>query len=598
MKLRFIYVLFFALFALVVLQSRSGGAAAVLNQDRTGSPLSSGTCAACHSGGVFGTAISITVKNTGGTAVTSYIPGVTYSVEFNVTSGTGFTYAMQGVALNTANTQAGSFGIPTSTNTQVTTLNGRQYLEHSSPATGSGNFTFIAPWVAPVTGTGSVNFYGIGLTANGNGGTSGDQASLTTTISLSEAALPTSIDYINTTYCENSTNPTPTVIGTSGGTFTASPAGLSINASSGEVNLSLSTPGGPYTITYTYGGGSTTSDAFSVLPTDNAQFTFGGNTWCQNDLTDPSPQGGPFAGTWSGSTGLVINGTTGVIDLSASTAIAHTVTYTTNGACPNSDNLSITINVLDNAQFTLGAATFCQNSSDVTPVSGIPGGIWTGTTGLVLSSMSGTIDVSASTPGAHTITYTTSGLCPTSSDTVLTILAPDVASFAFADTVLCISPGSGQNVSLTVSGTTSGTYTASPAGLIFANSTTGEIDVNSSLPATYTLTYISNGPCPTTATTNANVTVCSGNLTILDQEDEYAIAPNPNNGLFNVLNNGEAGVVSIQVLDVLGKVVYQQETSFTKGGYESLQLTNLTAGTYFVQLVKNNELKTIKMTVN
>jgi gliding motility-associated-like protein len=59
-----------------------------------------------------------------------------------------------------------------------------------------------------------------------------------------------SFTYPDNTYCQTQLNPSPTVTGTPGGTFTASPAGLSINAVSGLINLGASTPG-TYTITYT-----------------------------------------------------------------------------------------------------------------------------------------------------------------------------------------------------------------------------------------------------------------------------------------------------------------------------------------------------------
>lgn len=50
-------------------------------------------------------------------------------------------------------------------------------------------------------------------------------------------------------YCEDENDPTPTITGTSGGAFSATPAGLSITATTGTVDLSLSTPGA-YTVKY------------------------------------------------------------------------------------------------------------------------------------------------------------------------------------------------------------------------------------------------------------------------------------------------------------------------------------------------------------
>jgi hypothetical protein len=51
-------------------------------------------------------------------------------------------------------------------------------------------------------------------------------------------------------YCKAGTDPTPTITGTSGGTFSYEPSGLSINASTGAIDLSASVPN-TYIVTYT-----------------------------------------------------------------------------------------------------------------------------------------------------------------------------------------------------------------------------------------------------------------------------------------------------------------------------------------------------------
>ena len=59
--------------------------------------------------------------------------------------------------------------------------------------------------------------------------------------------------YNETQYCQDEPNPTPTVFGAAGGAFTATPSGLSINGSTGTINLGSSTPG-TYNIVYTSPG--------------------------------------------------------------------------------------------------------------------------------------------------------------------------------------------------------------------------------------------------------------------------------------------------------------------------------------------------------
>jgi len=134
MKIRLLRNLFIGITFLFVLQSASGGRAAVGGQDRTGSPGSLSACTFCHStnGAFTNPQLGIIIKNTSGIIVTSYVPGDTYTLEFNVTSG-GIPngYGMQAVALNASNANVGDFLMTTTTNTQLSTIaNGREFVEH------------------------------------------------------------------------------------------------------------------------------------------------------------------------------------------------------------------------------------------------------------------------------------------------------------------------------------------------------------------------------------------------------------------------------------------------------------------------------------
>jgi len=60
--------------------------------------------------------------------------------------------------------------------------------------------------------------------------------------------------YSQSSYRVDESNPTPTITGDTGGTFTATPEGLSINSSTGEITLSTSSINS-YTVTYTLPSG-------------------------------------------------------------------------------------------------------------------------------------------------------------------------------------------------------------------------------------------------------------------------------------------------------------------------------------------------------
>ncbi|WMX12585.1 MULTISPECIES: choice-of-anchor V domain-containing protein [unclassified Aureispira] len=190
MKTQLLGVLFFGVACLFILQSASGGRAAIGGQDRTGAPGALGTnCTACHAnnGAFSNPQINITVSDASGTAVTSYVPGDTYTISFNVTSGgTPSGYGMQAVILDAANANAGDFLTTTTSNTQLSSIsNGREFVEHQGR---SGTGVFTATWEAPATGTGAVTVYGIGMAVNGSG-TAGDNTSPTEQVVLSESTV-------------------------------------------------------------------------------------------------------------------------------------------------------------------------------------------------------------------------------------------------------------------------------------------------------------------------------------------------------------------------------------------------------------------------
>jgi hypothetical protein len=513
MKLRFIYVLLLSAFALVVLQSRSGGAAANNLGDRTGSPLSGAAGCSCHvSGNPFSPVLSITVKDASQNPVTTYMPGQNYTIEFNVTAGMGAPagYGLQAVAISPTggNPQAGTMSSVISSNTQITALNGRSYIEHAGVNAGG---TFLVNWTAPASGFGNISIYGRGIAVNGSS-TAGDEETSSVLINLTEV-VPSSIGYAQSSYCADAADPTPTITGTSGGTFTATPTGLMINSTSGEIDLSASTAQA-YTVSYDDGSGTTVSTMVTINALDDAQFTYPSSSACQSSILTLSPTPAMAGGTWSSTTGLSINATSGAINSGSSTIGNYTITHTTNGACPSSDTL------------------------------------------------------------------------------IFSILAQDVASFPFTDTTIC--EGAGSNPILAVTGTTSGFYSASPSGVSFVSSLTGEIDLNNSSIGTYFLSYISNGTCPTSVNANLTISVCSGVETITEGNN-YELFPNPNNGTFSIKNNNQAGMVEINVVDILGKVVYTERNFLVQNGTKTLALEALAAGTYFVQVQQANTQQTFKV---
>ena len=115
-------------------------------------------------------------------------------------------------------------------------------------------------------------------------------------------------------------------------------------------------------------------------------------------------------GAFSSTTGLVLDPSSGTINITQSTPGEYTVTYTTNGTCPNTSEATITITELDDPGFNYDQSLYCYDASDPTPtITGLTGGEFSSTTGLVLDPSLGTINITDSTPGEYIVTYTTNG---------------------------------------------------------------------------------------------------------------------------------------------------------------------------------------------
>ena len=164
--------------------------------------------------------------------------------------------------------------------------------------------------------------------------------------------------------------------------------------------------------------------------------TYSASAYCDGigDTPQPTIAGNTGAGTFSSTSGIIFadsgsntGSSTGVIDVDASTdGATYVVTYTDTDSDIATAN--VTLNALDNAAFSYSASSYSQADTDPTPtITGLTGGTFSGTTGLVINSTTGEIDLSASTIASHIVTYSTSlsgsSVCPNTSTFGLAVTA-------------------------------------------------------------------------------------------------------------------------------------------------------------------------------
>ena len=256
-----------------------------------------------------------------------------------------------------------------------------------------------------------------------------DDIILTTAPTCSEPDVPT-VTYAPGTICDGNA----ALLNISGDlndatewrVYTGSCGGTLVGTTTGSNIIVIPTP--PSTTYYVRGeGGCATAGScgtvtITTTPREDASFSYNANAYCA-DSSDPIPTiTGVEGGTFSSGAGLTINTNSGTIDVSASTPGTYTVNYNTPGLCDGNEDVSITINALDDASFSYSAAAYCVNTTDPSPtITGLVGGSFTSTAGLSINTSTGAIDVSSSTPATYIVTYTTAGTCPNSSNISVTI---------------------------------------------------------------------------------------------------------------------------------------------------------------------------------
>ena len=361
---------------------------------------------------------------------------------------------------------------------------GYQFLLNGAPIAGaSGNvYTATQSGVYSVTAT--------------IGACPATSTPITVTVSPQPSAA---FGYATSTLCLSGPNPLPIITGTPGGAFSA-PTGLSLNATTGQINLTASTPG-TYLVTYTVGGTcpASATQTLTLTTAPSAAFAYpSAGPFCAGATMSVAPILGPgaSAGSFSASGGLPIDPLTGAIALVGATPGTYTITNSiaASGACPPSTaTATVTIEAAPTPTLTAASATtICAGDSVLLTATGGVAYVFV-RDGQTLSGAVGATYY-ATQAGVYAVNANNAAGCNATSSTVTVTVNPvQVAAFAYADSALCLSAAAPLP---TITGTTGGTFSA-PTGLAI-DSTTGAIDLTASVAGTYAVRYTTAGPCPAT----------------------------------------------------------------------------------------------------
>jgi subtilisin-like proprotein convertase family protein len=192
-----------------------------------------------------------------------------------------------------------------------------------------------------------------------------------TTASITVTAAPSAtINYTGSPYCSAFGPAAVSLTGTSGGAFSASPAGLSINAATGEVDPGASTPG-TYTVNYDIAaaGGCAAFNTSTSITITGCTYYSQGNGGVNSAIWATTPVGTPIAVIWNSTSSMVIqSGDT--ITVNANTAINDLTTEATSRLVVNAANtLNVHGDLLTLAQFSVSAASGEVTLESTAPVS-------------------------------------------------------------------------------------------------------------------------------------------------------------------------------------------------------------------------------------
>lgn len=477
--------------------------------------------------------------------------------------------------------------------------------------TSGGTYTSTTITVDPVTGqidlaTAQAGIHTVTYTVTADTALCVNGDSGTFQIELVAPVTPVTEFTFASSYCVAGTNPLPIMANNfhTGGVFSTQ-TGLTINALTGEIDLTNSQPG-TYQVTYKVEEAdcieeNSTTVTVVITPLTTPVVSFNYETpACINsgDELVPTLAGNfNFGGTFS-STTLTVDAETGIIDLNTATDGEHDVIYTfTKDALLCIDGGTFTFKVKLTAGITPVTnfsydSSYCSDATNALPqlAAGFtPGGIFKSEDGLVLNPTTGQIDVANTKAGSYEITY---------------VIEPDAetcnvgGSFSFTVAIVGSLEAAvsrecrGQNAWLTVT-PVNGSFDPNTVNYVWKNENGTVVGSNSAefnaaeyyalnntkeLPMVFTVT-LSSGSCSNEVSYTLHDIMC---------EIPRGISPN-GDGLNDSFDLSGSGVRSLTIFNRYGKKVFSYGANYTNQWHGQDESNNeLPDGTYFYSIAKTD----------
>lgn len=236
---------------------------------------------------------------------------------------------------------------------------------------------------------------------------------------------------------------------------------------------------------------------------DSAIVSYSSATYCMNGSNPPAPTITGDAGTFTDLTGnfIVQNASTGQLMLHSGTAGLNTIRFVTDGmptTCRDSVDINIQVDTLRVQNLSYGGTQFCQGSPTIfvqAPFDALGGSFSCFPSTPALNTTTGDFNP-ATLAGSYAITYTPApGSCENAYTVTIQVDSLIAASFDY-DSVYCV--GGNYNQPDTIIYLPPGGYFQESGGsgnLVFADSLTGELDLDLTPAGNYHVEYVVSGGC-------------------------------------------------------------------------------------------------------
>lgn len=347
--------------------------------------------------------------------------------------------------------------------------------------------------------------------------------------------------------------------------WSVSPAAGVVISSPGSQNPSITFPNsGSYTVSLqasnSFGSGNTYTQAITVSATPTISVSAPSATVCQ---------GSPATFTASGATSYVWSNGGGSSPIGVFNPVVnsvYTVTGTT-GGCTSTRTVSAIVQLAPIVQIT-GSNTACAGSPVVLQAAGALSYTWSN----AQSGSSTTVTPQSST--TFSVSGTAGNGCKGSASWPITVFPLPQILVSSNDSVVCAD----DQITLDAQGAS--TYTWQP-GSFSGNqfvTTAGSV-------GQFTCTGTDGSGCENAGVITLTVELCAS---IKDQQQTqklFDVFPNPvKNKLIVRAHQKTSGDVTVEIRDVVGKVVLKQSVAFGSSATAELNLSALPGGTYFVLL--------------